>query len=96
MRPLRIRCGDLVASVIAGAGVVGQFGPEGWREGSIFVEERVAAVTVAERKRGRGNVLGNPVRVTGLPVERREMRRGSGHVGDGTRETILEDAGRRD
>jgi hypothetical protein len=62
-----------VASIIAGAGVVGEFGAEGSRQRGIFVEEGKAAVASAEGEGGGGDVLGDPVRIASLAVERGQV-----------------------
>lgn len=55
-------CGrDLVAAVVAAAGVVGEFGAEGSGEGGVFVEGGLAAGGVVEEEGGWGNVLGYEV-----------------------------------
>ena len=44
------------------------------------MEERVSAVAIAEGERGGRDVFGDPVRVAGLAVERREVGWGGGQV----------------
>jgi hypothetical protein len=81
-----------VAAIVAGAGVVGKFGAEGSRQISIFVEEGMPAVTIAEREGDGSDVLGDPVGIASLAVERGQVRRRGGQVGDGSWEPVLKDA----
>lgn len=85
-----------MASIVAGAGVVGEFGAEGRRQSSIFVEEGVPAVAVAEREGGGSDVLRDPVGIASLAVERGQVGRRGGQVGDGSWEPVLKDARRGD
>lgn len=60
------------------------------------MEERVSAVAVVEGKGSGCDVLGDPVWIARLAVEGGEVGWGSGKVGDGSGEAVLEDAGRGD
>ena len=62
-----------MASIIAGAGIVGESGSEGHREGEVFVEERISAISIAEGEGGRSDMFGYPMRITGLAIERGEV-----------------------
>jgi hypothetical protein len=39
LRPFRVRSRDLMAAVVAGAGIVGEFGAEGGWKGVVFMKE---------------------------------------------------------
>lgn len=82
-----------MATVVAGAGIVGEFGAERRWEGGVFVEEGVSAIAIAKGKRGGCDVLGDPVRIAGLAVKSGEVRGGGGEIGDRAWEAVLEDAG---
>ncbi len=61
LAPLGVGGGDLVAAVVAAAGVVGEFGAEDGREGRVFVEGGEAPRAVVEEERGRCDVFGDEV-----------------------------------
>ena len=69
MRPFCVRSRDLMAAVVAGAGIIGEFGAEGKWKGVVFMEEGVSAVAVVEGTGGGCDVLGDPVWVARLAVE---------------------------
>ena len=78
LRPFRVGRRYLVASVVTGAKVVGKFGTEGSGQRSIFMEEGKLAVAIVEGEGGGGDVLGDPVRIASLAVERGQVRRRGG------------------
>jgi hypothetical protein len=83
-----------VASIVAGTGVVGELGAEGEWEGGIFIEKGVPAVAITESEGGGGDVLGDPVWIAGLAIERGQKRGRGGEIGNGSGEAVLEDARR--
>lgn len=61
LTPFGVCGGDLVAAVVAAAGVVREFCAEDGRKGGVFVESGVAAGTVVEEEGCRGYVLSDEV-----------------------------------
>ena len=61
MRPFRVCSRDLMAAVVTGAGIIGEFGAEGKWKRVVFMEERVSAVAVVEGEGGGRNMLGDPI-----------------------------------
>lgn len=81
-----------MAAVIAGAEVIGQLGAEQGRDGSILSEGAVLAVCVVLGQRLGGDVLGDPGWVAGATVVGAVQGERGEFVGDGTGETVLQDA----
>lgn len=82
-----------MASVVARAEVVVQFGAEGGGDVGVFDEDGVAPVAVADGEGGGRDVLGDPVRVAGASVEGGYGGEVGMEIGDGAGEAVLEEAG---
>lgn len=68
LAPFCVRGGDLVAPVVARPEIVFQLRPEGLRDAGVFDEDAVLPVRVGGGEGRRGDVLGDPVRVSGSAV----------------------------
>ena len=96
LAPFRVGGGDLVASVVARAEVVVQFGAKFGGDGGVFDEDGVFPVGVVGVEGGGGDVLGDPVGVAGAAVEGGGCAQGGVDVVDGAGKSVLEDAVRVD
>ena len=82
-----------MSSVVARPEVVMKFCTKHGRNGGIFVESTVAAGTVVLSERLWGEMFSYPMRVSGLAVVGRCVRRSEIYVGNGRGKAIFEHAG---
>lgn len=94
--PLGVGGGHLMAAVVAAAVVVLESSAELGGDAIVLDKVAVLAVGVAAGERLRRDVLDHPLRVARAAVVRGDEGGAAGDVGDGARETVLEEAGRVD
>ena len=92
LAPFGIGGGDLVAAVVAGAKVVGQFGAEHGRERLVLVEGAVLAVAVPDGQRGRREMFGHPDRIPQTTIVRTPEGERLQYIGDGAGKAILSES----
>lgn len=82
-----------MASIVAGAIVIGEFSPELSGNAGVFDEDGVLAVGVGMGDGVRRDVFGDPVRVACTSVEGGGQRGGVTEVADWAWEAVLEETG---